>query len=94
MALALDLHVPDEAWKPTGDYLGDPEARLSCSVSIAGCGMYVEAHEVASGSDEFRLRDSDADEALGLLISECGFPPQTFERNGRTYALLASPAAS
>ena len=86
------ITIPDDAWRDTGGD-DDPSSRLLASFTINGVMMHLEAYAVkplAGPNDEFRLVDADADEALGLLIGD-GFPTDTFERNGRSYAFVATP---
>ncbi len=89
------LTIPEAQWEATGDYLDDPFSRLTAEIELNGIPMHVEAFEIdADNRDGQHLRDADADDALGRLVGDGGFPVRTMTMHGREYAVLISPFGS
>lgn len=97
------LDIPEDAWRPTGDFdedekwnISDARTRLSCKIMLAGIMMHVEAIQVKDNQDLVEAANPQLDSDIVNLYEIagwCGECPECLEIQGRRYILTAFPFA-
>jgi hypothetical protein len=95
--VAIDIHIPDEAWEKTGDCGGDedhedPNARLLVAIHINGVPHHVEAFAVEEADGIQKPHPDFEYEYEGMCqMSQPDGSYQTVSINERDYVLSMSP---